>query len=100
LDRAFAADVLLAADDVVLVEVDLPLLDGTVVDGPVVDGPVVDGPVVDGTVVGAVGVVPVGEDVTAMPDGSSSRKVLSALRSAAGGRGTGVPLGRKAMVII
>jgi hypothetical protein len=90
LDRAFAADVLLAADDVVLVEVDLPLLDGTVVDGPVVDG----------TVVGAVGVVPVGEDVTAMPDGSSSRKVLSALRSAAGGRGTGVPLGRKAMVII
>lgn len=90
MDRAFAADVLLAADDVVLVEVDLPLLDGTVVDGPVVDG----------TVVGAVGVVPVGEDVTAMPDGSSSRKVLSALRSAAGGRGTGVPLGRKAMVII
>ncbi|MDA8264343.1 MAG: hypothetical protein M0T79_03150 [Actinomycetota bacterium] len=95
MDRAFAADVLLAADDVVLVEVDLPLLDGTVVDGPVVDGTVVDG-----TVVGAVGVVPVGEDVTAMPDGSSSRKVLSALRSAAGGRGTGVPLGRKAMVII
>ncbi|MHB1771473.1 MAG: pentapeptide repeat-containing protein [Acidimicrobiales bacterium] len=76
------------------------VLDGAVLDGAVLDGAVLDGAVLDGTVLGAADVVPVGEDVTATPEGSSSRKVLSALRAAAGGRGTGLPLGRKAMVII